>query len=144
MSRYFLPLAHFFVYLHKQSSDQANNRFTVRNMRMTRSRRRISSLSRSMPFVVRSRLRYFSGSRRTAVASSKPFYKTEIAFAALASYISTVCCNNNRAVSRSGASKIARTRGYNSFCNCLGVASRIFRINESDSVATSPLENGYE
>ena len=52
-------------------------------MRMTRSRRRISSLSRSYILVVRSLRRYFSGRAMTAMASSNPSSIQATAFAAV-------------------------------------------------------------
>ena len=94
-------------------------------IRITRSRRRISSFTRSRELVVRSLARYRLGSSQTAVASSNPFSKTSMAWGAFPSYSSRVWFKRKRAVSRLAASKIPRTLEWISSWRAWGVASQI-------------------
>ncbi len=97
-------------------------------MRITRSRLRISSFNRSTLLVVRSRLRYFSGKAKTAVASSNPFSKIRMALGAFSSKTFSVSFKSILAVSISAASRMPRTWRWTSSLSAFGVASRILRI----------------
>lgn len=93
---------------------------------ITRSRRRISSFTRSKELVVRNPVWYLLGSSKTALASSNFFSKTSMTWGAFSLYLSKVWFKRKWSVERSATSKIPHTREWISSWGVLGVASKIF------------------
>ena len=84
----------------QESSDEAVADSALGKIRITHSRRRISSFKRSCMLVVRSRRRYFSGSTITLTASSKRSSRQATALGAIVSKRATKTANCRRASAR--------------------------------------------
>ena len=99
MSRYFFPVLHCSWNSERRAPMRRMAESSFGKIRITRSRRRISSLSRSWELVLRSRTRYFLGKVKMFNVSSNPSSRHSMALGAFFSKIRRISFRTIRASS---------------------------------------------